>query len=308
MQSQIKWFLIPILIFIAGTRISFGQQQDLNVDVIVEMSQLPTDAQEKLANFKTKVQDYLNKNKYHDEKITPLNVQMQFSFTGVDLVSQTYQAKLFVASKREVYNPYKPRGERFSIAFRFLDERCEFYYNENMPFIKNDYRFDAFLSLLDYYAYMIVGYDEDSYWPDKRANRFYQKALDICNKVPGSLKGWNETGGGSKPSRLQLVQEILDIRFEGFRKAFFEYEWMGMDSLAINKQHAFKNILDALEAISIIKKKEVKTYNIDIFFESKASEIAETFTDYGNSGIYDKLISYDRSHQSIYEDARKRAR
>ena len=40
----------------------------------------------------------------------------------------------------------------------------DFYYNDNMVFLKNDYRFDSFLSLLDYYAYIVAGYDEDSYF------------------------------------------------------------------------------------------------------------------------------------------------
>ncbi|MEO8446648.1 MAG: DUF4835 family protein [bacterium] len=309
MQSQIKWFLIFAIFFIANSKNIYSQtQQDLNVEVIVEMDQLPQPAKDKLANFKQKVQDYLNRNKYHDEKITPIRVQMQFSFSGADITTSIYNAKLFVASQRDVYNPFKPTSDKSSVTFRFLDERCEFYYNDNMPFIKNDYRFDSFLSLLDYYAYMMVGYDEDSYWPDRRANKFFQKALDICNKVTGSTNGWTETGGGSKPSRLQLVQEILNTRFDGFRKAFFEYMWTGLDSMAINKINAYKNILDALKTISDVKKKEVKAYNIDIFFDSKANEIAELFIDYGNRSVYDKLIDFDRSHQSIYDEARKRAR
>lgn len=308
MQRQIKWFLFYLIIFLPFVKSSQAQQQqDIRATVNVDMSQIPPAAQEKLKNFKRNIEEYLNKNKYHDEKIDPIDISLDFSITGVDLISNTFTAQLFIASKREVYNPFK-RGDKYSVAFRFLDDRVEFYYSDNMPMVKNEARFDSFLSLLDYYAYMILGYDEDSYWPDKRANRFFQKALDICNKVTGSAKGWNETGGGSKPSRLQLVQEILDIRFDKFRRAYFEYMWTGMDSVAINKFNAYKNILDALEIISEIKKKEVRTYNIDIFFDSKAQEIAETFTDYGNSGVYDKLINFDRSHQSVYEDARKRAR
>ncbi len=307
MQSQIKWFSIILGIFLLNFSQSYSQIVDLNVEVTVDMQQLPTSMQEKLVNFKQKVQDYLNKNKYHNEKIQPINVQMQFSFTGVDNISLNYQAKLFIASSREIYNPFKNGPTKFSAAFRFLDERCEFYYNDNMPFLKNDYRFDSFLSLLDYYAYLIVGYDEDSYYP-KGGNKYFQKALDICNKVPSGTNGWNQTGGGSKPSRLQLVQEILDVRFDGFRKAFFEYMWTGLDSISINKIHAYKNILDALDEISTVKKKEVKAFNIDVFFDSKASEIAETFIDYGDRSVYNKLIEFDRSHQTIYEDARKRAR
>ncbi|MBS1519299.1 MAG: DUF4835 family protein [Bacteroidetes bacterium] len=307
MQRQIKWFLIIILIsFIQKTPLQ-AQDRDLIVDVIVNYDQLPPAAQEKLVNFKQRVQDYLNKNKYHDEKIAPIRVSMQFNFTGVNTVTFNYDAKLFIASQREVYNPFNRNDPKFSTAFRFLDERCEFYYNDNMPFIKNDLRFDPLLSMLDYYAYMIVGYDEDSYYP-KGGTRFYQKALDLCNRVSVGSTGWNETGGGSKPSRLQLVQELMNVRYDNFRKGFFEYMWTGLDSLAINRDHAYANILSALEVISEVKNKEVKAFNVDIFYDSKASEIAETFLEYGDRRVYDKLISYDRSHQSVYEEARNRAR
>ncbi|MBK8552854.1 MAG: DUF4835 family protein [Ignavibacteria bacterium] len=308
MQTQIKWFFIIVFILLSIADKSHSQSHDLQVEVIVDMTQLPPDVQDKLRNFKQRTEEYLNKNKYFDETgpLTPIKVQMQFNFTGVDNVNLDYQAQIFIASQREVYNPFNNGNNRYSVAFRYLDERCNFYYQESMVFLKNDYRFDSFLSLLDYYAYIIAGYDEDSYFV-KGGNKYFQKALDICNKVTGSLRGWNETGGGSKPSRLQLVQEILDVRSDGFRKAYFEYMWTGLDSLALNKTHAYKNILDALDAIGAIKKKEVRSFNIDIFFDSKANEIAEVFLNYGDRRVYDRLMNIDRSHQSIYEEAKKRA-
>ncbi|MBS1552833.1 MAG: DUF4835 family protein [Bacteroidetes bacterium] len=306
MQSQIKWFLIIVIICLTNVKESFSQI-DLKAEVSIDVTQLPQSSQEKLVNFKQKVEDYLNKNKYHNEKIPPIRVQMQFNFTGVNTTTLTYDAKLFIASQREVFNPFNNGQQKFSVAFRFLDERCQFVYNENIPFIKNDQRFDSFLSLLDYYAYMIVGYDEDSYIAFA-GNKYFQKAVDICNKVTISTSGWNETGGGSKPSRLQLVQELLSVRFDNFRKGYFEYMYFGLDSLLLKKKTAQNNILIALEAISNIKKKEVKSFNVDIFFDSKAAEIADVFLDYGDRTVYDKLINFDKAHQTIYEDARKKAR
>ena len=306
MQSQIKWFLIIVIISLTNVS-NILSQIDLKTEVTIDVTQLPQSSQEKLVNFKQKVEDYLNKNKYHNDKIPPIRVQMQFNFTAVNTTTLTYDAKLFIASQREVFNPFKNGNDKFSVAFRFLDERCQFVYNENIPFIKNDQRFDSFLSLLDYYAYMIVGYDEDSYIAFA-GNKYFQKAVDICNKVTLSTSGWNETGGGSKPSRLQLVQELLNVRFDNFRKGYFEYMYFGLDSLTLKKKTAQNNMLIALEAISNIKKKEVKSFNIDIFFDSKATEIADVFLDYGDRSVYDKLINFDKAHQTIYDEARKKAR
>lgn len=307
MQSQIKWFLILILFLLSNADSVHAQQQDLNVEVILDMEQLPQDTRDKLVNFKRKVEEYLNKNKYHDEKIPPVRVQIQFSFTGYNNASTSYDAKIFIASQREIYNPFRNSAVKYSTAFRMLDERCEFIYNDNIPFVKNDQKFDSFLSLLDYYAYLVVGYDEDSFNP-KGGNKYFQKAIDICNKASTNLKGWNETGGGSKPSRVQLLQELLNPRFDNFRDGYFEYMYTGLDSMTLNKPRAYVNILDAIEVISNIKKSEVKAFNIDIFFESKATEIADTFLEYGDRTVYDKLISFDPAHQTVYLDAKSRAR
>jgi len=57
-----------------------------------------------------------------------------------------------------------------------------------------------------------------------------------------------------------------------------------------------------------VKKKEVKTFNIDYFLETKAQEIADVYLNYGDKGIYDKLILLDPAHQRIYEEAKKKAR
>jgi len=306
MQSQIIWFLITAIIYLLSAGNLHSQNQDLEVSVTIDASQIPTDAQDKLVNFKRKIEDYLNKNKYHDEKIPPIKVQMQFNFTGVNLTTLSYDAKLFVSSQRAIYNPFGNGQNKATIAFRFLDERCQFIYNDNIPFVKNDQAFNSLLSLLDYYAYMIVGYDEDSYNP-KGGNKYFQKALDICNKVSFDLKGWNETGGGAKASRMQLVQELLNVRFDNFRYGYFEYTYTGLDSLAIKRKDAQKNIVDAIDVISDVRKREIKSYNIDIFFDIKSAEIAEIFLDYGDRSIYDRLMRIDNAHQTVYIEAKKKA-
>jgi len=119
--------------------------------------------------------------------------------------------------------------------------------------------------------------------------------------------GWTETGGGSKPSRLQMVQELMNPRFDDYRNGFYEYHWLGIDSLGLTK-NAYAYIYNAIEKMSKVKKKEVKSYNIDYFLETKAQEISDVFLNYGDKSIYDKLILLDPAHQRIYEDGKKKAR
>ncbi len=295
-----------ILTFIIISFFSINlHSQDLEATVELNTESLTPEARERLNDFQRQVTDYLNRTKYHQNPIPPIKCTFQFNFTGNNGFDQ-YTAQIYVYSQREIYRQNKSEPIKYTTTFRIIDERCTFDYSRSMQFIKNDVIFNSFLSLLDYYAYLMVGYDEDSYFP-KGGTRYFQKALDICNKpISGDVKnGWSETGGGSKPSRLQLAQELMNTNFGDFRTAYFEYHWMGLDSLGIRKNNAQNHILNALEDISEIKKKQIRAYNIDLFFEAKYQEIGDAFVDYGSRTVYDKLIQLDPVHRSYYEDKKR---
>jgi len=309
MQKSARYLLFLMICFmmIAANL----QAQDIKVTVTTIMDPLPSDSKDKLRNFAQQVTEYLNRSKFQPpnkilEPEYTVEVDMQFYFASA--TGDNYTVQLFVLSKRKIDDASLKSGAPVSSPmFKFLDERVSFTYTNSYRFERNDSRFDPLVSLLDYYAYMVLGYDEDSYFV-KGGTSLFQKALDICNKPIADKKGWTESGGGSKPTRLQIVQELLNNRFDGFRKAIFEYMWMGMDSLVVNKRNAFKNILSSLERIDRVKKSEVKYYNIDIFYDAKNTEIAKTFENYGDKTVYDKFIKYDPSHRTVYEDAQRRAR
>lgn len=313
-KIALKLFFVFLLSFVSTL-----YAQDFEVTVIMNVDALSLDAKDRISNFKQQVEDYFNRNKFYENAyfnennmpgadIYKIKSTIQFNFTGAS--GDNYNAQIFISSQRIIDRPDKKQNPKYSTLFKYLDERCSFYYNKSMQFIKNDLRFDPLLSLLDYYAFIMLGYDQDSFFPkDDQKNKsvYFQKALDICNKPISDRNGWTETGGGSKPSRLQIVQELLNTRYEDFRNGFFEYHWFGLDSLGVSK-NAYTIILNALKKISGIKKKEVKAYNVDIFFETKNSEIADIFLNYGDKRIYDQLIIFDPSHQRIYEEAKKRAK
>jgi hypothetical protein len=285
--------------------------QDFDVSVIINTDVLSTEAKEKLKDFKQQVEDYFNKNKFADGPVYKVKATLQFNFVshnGLDY----WNTQIYILSQRIIDKADKVTNPKYSPTFKYLDERCNFNYNRSTPFIVNVMRFDTFLSLLDYYAYLMLGFDADSFFPvsyipQKSGTAYFQKCLDICNKPMSDRNGWSETGGGSKPSRLQLVQEITNPKYISFRMAFYDYHWNGIDSLGLS-ENSYKYILSALERISAIKKTEPKSYNVDLFYEVKNQEIADAFLNYNNKTIYDKLITLDPSHQRIYEEAKKKAK
>ena len=316
---QKKFALKIYILFLLIISPVYLYSQDFDCMVIMNVDALAPDAKDRLKDLKQQVEDYYNKNKFYDNQyfnetnqpgadLYKIKVTLQFTFTSTTGIDG-YSAQVLFASQRIIDKSDKKTNPKYTTTFKYLDDRVSFTYNRSLPFIRNDLRFDTFLSLLDYYAFMILGYDQDSFFPKddaKNKSAYFQKAMDICNKPMTDRTGWTETGGGSKPSRIQLAQELLNNRFDEYRKGYFEYHWLGLDSMGISK-NAYKYILNALIKISNVKKKEVKAYNIDIFFDEKNAEIAEMFLNYGDRNVYDQLITYDPSHQRIYEEAKKKA-
>lgn len=316
---MLKRILVYIFIYFFINS-AFLYSQDFDATVTLNTDALSSDAKDRVKDMKMQLEDYINKNKFYENSLFNENNQqgaeqykikatIQITFKGTNGIDQ-YDAQVLIVSQRIVDREDKKTNPRYTVLFKYIDERCKFNYTRALQFIKNDFRFDSFLSFFDYYIYLMLGYDQDSFFPkDHPKNRsiYFQKALDICNKPMQDRTGWTETGGGSKPSRLTFVQELMNSRFDDFRNGFYEYHWLGIDSLGLTR-NAYAYIFNALEKISAVKKKEVKAYNIDYFFETKAQEIADVYLNYGDRGIYDKLIQLDPAHQRIYEEAKKKAK
>jgi hypothetical protein len=298
-------FKIFLIISIFTVIFENAVAQDFSATVIVNFEALPSEARDRLKDFKQQVEDYLNKNKFADDLIKEeckILITLQFNFRGTNGFDN-YEAQLLAGGQWLLEDTADVIPPTYITMFRYLDDKCSFTYNRAMPFIKNDVKFDPFLSLIDYYAYIILGYNEDSYIP-KGGNKYYQKAMDICNKPMTDRKGWTEAGAG-RPSRSELVQELLNSRMEDFRIGYYEYQNKGVDEVFFSKsakKTAFDVMIKALEKIAAVKKKEVKTFNIDYFFEAKSREIAQLFSYYGDRSVYDKLMKIDQAHQTVYEE------
>ncbi len=282
--------------------------QELNATVDVDLSAINIDIRDRLSNFKNDVQNYLNKTKFSDEIIVndvrgkPYKIKCTFSFffrtaTGVD----SYEAQLVVGVQRNVY-----KTETFTTIFRIKDENWAFNYVKGQNFYHDNQKYSNLTSFLDYYAYMIIGSDDDS-WERNLGTVRFQQAQNIVNLAIANSdgKGWVDNSS-LKQSRSVYPAELLNSKYDNFRKAVWMYHFAGMDSLQYNKKQSLERIAEALQIIGKIKKTEVRSFIIKLFFDSKYLEIATTLVDYYDKSIYRKLMEYDTDHSSTYEDYAKK--
>lgn len=274
--------------------------QELVCDVTVNTEKISSAQRENLRNFKTDIERYLNGNRWTTEDYGEEKIRCSINFffqSGTD--DGRYTAQVFVSSLRPVYVGNDP-SDKLTPILRVLDERLEFSYLPNQRMVQDDFQFDPLADFLDFYAYLIIGLDAETY-TELSGTRYFQKALNICNLGQSSAfpAGWQQATGSY--SRFNIVDELMNSRYQPFRFAFYNYHFEGLDLLATQDQKGMETMLRSIEAIGDLRKKQdPRSILVKSFFDAKYQEIAEVFLRWPNRDVYQRIASADPLHQSTY--------
>ena len=291
------------MLFLAATLVACltpfpALSQEVDCTVQVNYDPLPTTNKELMVNFASDLRDYLNNYRWGQENLEE-KVKCTFNIYVQAVVGEDrYSAQVFVGSQRKIFGT----GNSTAV-LRLFDDSWDFTYVKNRPFNHNSYGFNDLTSFLDFYVYLILGYDYDTFDPMSGA-AFFQKAAEIASLGGNSgTKGWAPST--STYSRPQLISEILSPVFEQVRRASYMYHFAGIDSLSTDRTRAYRNILQALESIAAVKKRaDPRNIIIKTFFDTKYQEIAATFQDYPDPDVYAELSAIDPAHIKTYAEYR----
>jgi hypothetical protein len=189
---------------------------------------------------------------------------------------------------------------------RLRDDIWQFNYIKGQAMIHDDLRFNNLTSFLDYYAYMIIGFDDES-WELKLGTKRFQKAQDVVNLAVAnsSTTGWSDNTT-TKAARITYPQELLSSKYDNFRKGVWIYHFAGIDSLQYSKRQALERMVAAIELIALTRKTEIRSFTIKAFFDSKYQEIAQAMVDYYDKSFYHRLGEIDPDHVSTYDEYSKK--
>jgi hypothetical protein len=276
--------------------------QQLDCDVTVDLQQVPSANRDRLVNLERDIEDYLNRHAWGtDELETKIRCSINIMVRSV-VGEDRYSAQAFVGSSRPIWGTRRSTG-----VVRILDEEWEFTYVPTSTLVHSEYEFADLASFLDFYAYMIIALDYDTY-VQYGGTAFYQKAGNIANIA----KSRGAAGWQTKPnsySRTRWAEEMLNPSYVQTRNMVYKYFFTGIDSLVMNERLAQRNILDALAVAELARKWDRQDLVFfRVFFDTSHLEIAEIFRTYPDKGVYNRLIALDPTHRRTYEEAYNRIR
>lgn len=260
--------LISVLISNAVTA------QELNANVQVQAPQLANIDKRIFETMSTSIREFLNNTKWSaDQYKTQEKIECTFLITINKAVSNSeFEGTIQVESSRPVY-----KSTYSSSLLNYNDRDLAFKYVENQPFEFNDNTYSNNLtSIIAFYAYMVLGYDYDSFSMNGGLP-YFQKAQNVVNTAANSgAKGWKATD--DTKNRYWLVENMLNTAYKPMHEANYKYHIKGVDILQNNPEQARKNMTAAIELYRSVAKNFPTLFAMQQFFIAKRTEIINVYT------------------------------
>ncbi|HKL03495.1 MAG TPA: DUF4835 family protein [Cryomorphaceae bacterium] len=274
--------------------------QEINASVSIDRSQLSSTSLNYLNDFPGKLEVYINEYDWIDANFQEperVGVDIQITLLSVDN-NYNFEAQIIIQSRRPIYNTTQETP-----LFFFNDTNWGFNYTPNRTLLHDELQFDALTSLIDFYAYVILGYDFDSF-QELAGTPYFSQAQDIVSLAQSaSANGWSRTSNNRR-NRTQLIENLLNTSYSKFREAIYQYHRKGLDAFVNNPQQARQQILQSLEKIQEAQRKTSSSLVFDTFFNAKYREIVSIFEDADPEvrlQAYNLLSDIDQGHLSEYQ-------
>ncbi|RYD76924.1 MAG: DUF4835 family protein [Sphingobacteriales bacterium] len=277
--------------------------QEFNCQVVVNSPTIQMSNKQVFTSLENSIKEFMNNRRWTNDNFEAgekIDCNIVINITAVE--GTNYTGTIQIQSGRPVY------GTNYSSQLlNVLDKFFQFGYIEFQPleFQEGIYN-NELTAVLGYYAYMMLGYDYDSF-SELGGSVYYQKAQAIVNSAQSSTSaGWSPVEKNG--NRYQIVNQILDERNKNLRKALYIYHRQGMDIMSSDMEKGLDHALDGLSNIQTVNKAIPNQYVVKLFFDAKARELADLFAQAGAKQKYaakDMLIQMDLTNRTLYNDKLK---
>ena len=278
--------------------------QELRCTVSINRDQVPSANQQTFQTLEQAITELMNTTKWTNLTFAEherIDCQLMIVCKSV---SETglYTCEATIQASRPVYNTTYT-----SPLLNLKDKNFSFTWNME-PLNVQLTTFEANLpSMLAYYAYLILGYDADSYQRMGGTPYFQQceNIITLCQTA--SMESVEQVGWQAferNANRYSLCNNLLDEAFAPIRQYYYEYHRLGLDEMANNVSNGRARIANGMKALKDSGKARMKNDILTVFLDSKSDEMILIFqggTDQEKDYVFNLLMELDPTRSDNYE-------
>jgi hypothetical protein len=279
-HSSLRYFVLSLLLLssLATARLS---AQELLCNVSIDASRIQSD-RTVFDDMQQNLSQYLNFQKWTKDEFTGQErIRCNFQVIVMSRPSPDY----FVCNLNlQVYRPtYNSTYE--TISLNVSDNNFNFRYvpYQQMPFVDNTYT-DNLTALLNYYAYLIIGIDYDTFSPNGGLP-YYRKSQEVVNLAisASNEQGWNSSENNR--NRYWLIENLMNSRYKAFHTILFKYHRQGLDQMESKPDQARRAMMDAIRELQKLNQQNPLLLLNKTFLDAKDNELVKVFK---NAFVNDK--------------------
>ena len=248
--------------------------QELNCIVKINSQSLTNSNQPIFKTLETSLNDFVNKTRWTNKKFKQNEkIDCTIFITVSSYGSDQFVATLQVGSSRPIFN-----SSYASPVLNFNDKDFNFKYVEFENLIFNPNSFDSNLvSVIAYYAYIIIGLDADTYELNS-GKEYYEQAQGIVNGAQQSnYRGWSQNDGGNQ-NRFFLVNDLMSGTYDPIKTVLYDYHINGLDLMSENAAKGKEGVKQAVLNLEKMYAIRPNAFLTRIFFDAKSDEILSVFS------------------------------
>lgn len=277
--------------------------QELNARITINHSQIQGTDNAVFDELTQTLTQFVNDRQWTNlqfQKNERINCSFNITVTKYDKSSNLFTCKALIQASRTAYN-----SSYTTTIFSNQDNDFNFEYAQFDQLQFNEEQVDNQLTaLFAYYAYLIIGFNLDTYAP-MGGEDVLQRCMNLANNSQNlNYTGWKAFDNDR--NRFAIINDYLDGAMKPFRQLQYDYYRTGMDEMAANAERGRINISTALE-------KDLKKCHEDrplsrlpmLWTDYKRDELANLYKGKGTQKeketVYDILFTINASQNNAWQ-------
>ncbi|HOC49455.1 MAG TPA: DUF4835 family protein [Bacteroidales bacterium] len=263
-----------LMVLAAGTAVS----QELYCNVQVSAQKIQGSNREVFQNMQRDIYEFMNSMVWTDN-IFSFSERIECNLLinlDEQLSADEFRGTIQIQLSRPVYNTTYE-----STVLNFVDNNFQFRYVEFQPLEFNPNSHTSNLvSVLAYYAYLLIGMDFDTYSQGGGTPYFQVAEKIVINAQNAPEQGWKPYDGSRNRNRYWLVKNILDSEYAGVRQFIYLYHLRGLDRMESDMTRARTEIYESLRRLQEVyrQRPDPFMYYMTVVLDAKAEEIVNIFS------------------------------
>lgn len=259
--------------------------QELRCTVEVNSQKIEGTNKSVFETLQSSIADYFNENRFTTATFSPNErLECRFFLTVSEYEGDRIKGDIQVQLSRPVYN-----STYTTTLLNFRDTRVEFDYQEGDPLVFNETQQQSNLTaILDYYAYLFLGIDFDTFSPEG-GQPYFDKAQSVVQAAQsGGEIGWKAFE--DTKNRSAVANVFTEANTAAIRDLLYQYHRKGLDEMVTSPDKGRATITESLKDLQEIYKNAPMSVALSMFKDAKLDELVN---------IYSKAPSTER--ETAYE-------